>query len=177
MKVIIYGTQYGTAGKYAEELSRRTQIACKSYEEIDDINAYDTIVYIGSLYAGGVMGMKKTMAAYQAEQHKRLIIVTVGLADPEDPENANHIKTGIRKQLPDGVYEHASVYHLRGAIDYSGLGMKHKAMMALLVRTARNLPEEKKNAEVRAMIETYNQTVDFIDFDRLNQITSELQSF
>lgn len=46
MKIIIYGTQYGTAKKYAEELSRRIEIPCVSYEEIDDINIYDTIIYI-----------------------------------------------------------------------------------------------------------------------------------
>ena len=54
MKIIIYGTQYGAAKKYAEELSRRIEIPCASYEEINDINIYGTIVYIGSLYAGGV---------------------------------------------------------------------------------------------------------------------------
>ena len=40
MKIIIYGTQYGAAKKYAEELSRRTEIPYVSYEEIDDINTY-----------------------------------------------------------------------------------------------------------------------------------------
>ena len=45
---------YGAAKKYAEELSRRTEIACVSYEEIDDINIYGTIIYIGSLYANGL---------------------------------------------------------------------------------------------------------------------------
>ena len=48
-------------------------------------------------------------------------------------------------------------------------------MMGLLVKKAKNLPEEKKNAEVRAMIETYNQVVDFVDFDSLSSITDELK--
>lgn len=175
MKIIIYGTQYGTAKKYAEELSRRIEIPCVSYEEIDDINIYDTIIYIGSLYAGGVQGMKKTMAKYEVGKDKELIIVTVGLADPTDQENTDHIKGGVKKQLPAGVYEKATVLHLRGAIDYTKLNFKHKTMMGLLVRKAKNLPEEKKNAEVRAMIETYNQVVDFVDFDSLSSIIDELK--
>ena len=146
-----------------------------SYEEIDDINIYGTIIYIGSLYAGGVQGMKKTMAKYDAGVDKKLIVVTVGLADPTDKENTDHIKGGVKKQLPDGVYEKATVLHLRGAIDYTKLNYKHKTMMGLLVRKAKNLPEEKKNAEVRAMIETYNQVVDFVDFDSLSSIIDELK--
>lgn len=175
MKIIIYGTQYGTAKKYAEELSRRIEIPCVSYEEIDDINIYDTIIYIGSLYAGGVQGMKKTMSKYDAGTDKILIIVTVGLADPTDQENTDYIKGGVKKQLPTGVYEKATVLHLRGAIDYTKLNFKHKTMMGLLVRKAKNLPEEKKNAEVRAMIETYNQVVDFVDFDSLSSLIDELK--
>ena len=31
-------------------------------------------------------------------------------------------------------------------------------------------PTEKKTAEIRAMIETYNQKVNFVDYDCLNQI-------
>ena len=175
MKIIIYGTQYGAAKKYAEELSRRTEIPYVSYEEIEDINIYDTIVYIGSLYAGGVQGMKKTMAKYDAGTDKKLIIVTVGLSDPTDKENTDHIKGGVKKQLPADVYKKATVLHLRGAIDYTKLNFKHKIMMGLLVRKAKNLPEEKKNAEVRAMIETYNQCVDFVDYESLSSIIDELK--
>ena len=53
--------------------------------------------------------------------------------------------------------------------------LKHKTMMGLLVRKAKNLPEEKKNAEVRAMIETYNQVIDFIDYESLSSIIDELK--
>ena len=81
----------------------------------------------------------------------------------------------MKKQLPSGVYEKATVLHLRGAIDYTKLNFKYKSMMGLLVRKAKNLPEEKKNAEVRAMIETYNQVVDFVDFDSLSSIIDELK--
>ena len=130
MNIIIYGTQYGTAKLYAEELSRRTEISCVSYEEISDINSYDTIIYIGSLYAGGVQGMKKTMSKYKSGDNKKLIVVTVGLADPTDKENTDHIKGCVKKQLPAGIYEKATVLHLRGAIDYTKLNFKYKTMMS-----------------------------------------------
>ena len=60
MNIVIYGSQYGTAKRYAEELSNRLGFELKSYEEVADVNLYDTIIYVGALYAGGVLGMKKT---------------------------------------------------------------------------------------------------------------------
>ena len=38
-----------------------------------------------------------------------------------------------------------------------------------------NLPEEKKTAEVKAMIDTYNQKVNFVDFSSLENIIKEIQ--
>jgi hypothetical protein len=47
-------------------------------------------------------------------------------------------------------------------------------MMKLLYNKAKNLPEEKKNAEVMAMIETYNKQVSFVDFDSLAPVVESI---
>lgn len=164
MKIIIYGSQYGTARKYAEELAKRTNIEIKNYKDVTDIDQYNTVVYIGSLYAGGVLGMKKTLAKISQCQKKKIIIATVGLADPADTENTDKIKNSMKRQLSKKLYENAYIFHLRGGIDYSCLNFKHKTMMGLLYKKAVGLPEEKKTAEIKAMIETYNQKVNFVDF-------------
>lgn len=170
MKIILFGTTYGSLKLYAEELSKRTDIEARSYDEVSSIDGYDTVIYIGSLYAGGVQGMKKTFSKLTDVGEKKIIIATVGLADPTDSENINSIRNSIKNQLSDEVYNRAIIYHLRGAIDYAKLGFKHKTMMSLLYNKAKNLPEEKKTAEVRAMIETYNKQVNFIDYESLTPI-------
>lgn len=175
MKIIIYGSQYGTTKKYAEELAKRTIIESESYEDVVDIDKYNTVVYIGGLYAGGVLGMKKTLAKISQCQNKKIIIATVGLADPMNTENTDNIKSSIKRQLSKELYENAHIFHLRGGIDYSCLNFKHKIMMGLLYKKAVGLPEEKKTAEIKAMIETYNQKVDFVDFESLNQLIDCLQ--
>lgn len=170
MKIILFGTTYGSSKLYAEELSKRTGIEARSYDEASSIDDYDTVVYIGSLYAGGVQGMKKTFSKLTDVGEKKIIIATVGLADPTDSENINSIRNSIKNQLSDELYNHATIFHLRGAIDYAKLGFKHKTMMSLLYNKAKNLPEEKKTAEVRAMIETYNKEISFIDYESLTPI-------
>ena len=174
MNIVVYGSQYGTAKRYAEELANRVGYELKSYESVSDINAYDTIVYIGALYAGGVMGMKKTFKDLKECKAHRIIIATVGLADPGDKENTDTIKTGMKNQLSKEVFDNADIFHLRGGIDYSKLGLKHKTMMGMLYKKAVTLPEDKKNAEVKAMIETYNKKVDFVDLTGLEPIIQVL---
>ena len=48
-------------------------------------------------------------------------------------------------------------------------------MMTLLYNKAKRLPDEKKTAEVRAMIETYNTKVDFVDNNALTPILEQIR--
>ena len=173
--IIIYGSHYGTTKQYAEELSKRTNIKVISFKKINQqINDYDNIIYLGGLYAGGVLGMSKTLKKLNNISNKKIIIATVGLSDPADEVNKNNIRNSIKNQIPKEVFERAKIFHLRGGIDYSKLNFVHKTMMKLLYNAVKNLPEEKQTAENRAMIETYNKIVNFIDFSRLDKIINEI---
>ena len=173
--IIIYASHYGTTKQYAEELARRTNIKAISFETVNQINNYDTIIYLGGLYAGGVLGMSKTLKKLNDISNKRIIIVTVGLADPSDEKNINTIRNNIKNQIAKQVFEKAKLFHLRGGIDYAKLNFAHKTIMKLLYNTIKNIPEEKQTAENKAMIETYNKKVDFIDFSSLDEIIHEIQ--
>ena len=155
--IIIYGSHYGTTKQYAEELSRRTNIEVISFENVEEINDYDNIIYLGGLYAGGVLGMSKTIKKLNNISNKKIIIATVGLSDPTDETNKNNIRNNIKSQIPKEIFEKAKIFHLRGGIDYSKLNFAHRTMMKLLYNAVKNLPEEKQTAENRAMIETYNK--------------------
>lgn len=60
-KIIIYGSHYGTTKLYADKMSERTHIKEISYQQVQDLNQYQVIIYVGALYAGGVLGLSKTM--------------------------------------------------------------------------------------------------------------------
>ncbi len=173
MDIIIYGSQYGTAKQYAEELGLRTNIDVKSYKDIADINCYETAIYIGALYAGGVMGMKETLCKLTSLNGKRIIIATVGLADPTDAKNIDNIRKNMQRQLPVELYKKAHIYHLRGGINYSRLNLKHKTMMWLVYKKALKTPENERDAELKAMIETYGKQVNFVDFNSLDKMIND----
>ncbi len=166
--LIIYGSQYGTTKRYAEKFSEITNLPVISYQDTKNLTEYDRVVYFGGLYAGGVKGLKNTIK--KLPQNTKLIIVTVGLADIHDKENISNIRNSIKKQVPEKLRKVTPIFHLRGGIDYQKLTFKHKTMMTLLYNKAKNLPEEKKTAEDKAMIETFNSKVDFVDYNSLNRI-------
>ena len=174
--IIVYGSNYGTTKQYADELSRRTNMKVISFKKVNQqINDYDNIIYLGALYAGGVLGMSKTLKKLNNISNKKIIIVTVGLSDPTDEVNKNNIRNNIKNQISREVFEKAKIFHLRGGIDYSELNFAHKTMMKLLYNAVKNLPKEKLTAEDRAMIETYNKKVNFIDFSSLDKVANEIQ--
>ncbi len=174
--IIVYGSHYGTTKQYAEELSKRTNIKVISFKKINQqINDYDNIIYLGGLYAGGVLGMSKTLKKLNNISNQKIIIATVGLSDPTDEVNKNNIRNNIKNQITKEVFEKAKIFHLRGRIDYSELNFAHKTMMKLLYNAVKSLPEEKQSAEDRAVIETYNKKVNFIDFSSLDKIITEVQ--
>ena len=171
-QLIIYGSQYGSAKRYAERLAELTGLDVVEYNEAKNVGEYDRIVYIGSLYAGGVTGLKKIAGSMTSKQE--LIVTTVGLADPTDEANIAHIRNSLKAQLPECLYDERRIFHLRGAIDYGKLGFKHRTMMSLLVKKVAKLPEEQQNAETRAMLATYGKQVDFVDFSSLQPIVDRI---
>ena len=167
-QVIIYGSQYGSTKRYAERLSEMTGIETVNYKEVKDIGNYKRVVYLGGLFAGGVMGLKKTVGKMTSQQE--LVLVTVGLTDPNETSYYESIRKAIQAQLPSPFYDEHKIFHLRGAIDYSHLGFKHRLMMKMFHSMMLKKPESELTADAKTMLETYGKQVDFVDYDGLNPI-------
>ena len=170
--IIIYGSRYGSTKRYAERLAEITGLKAVFFKDVKSVAGYDRIVYLGALCAGGIMGLKKTVCCLSASQE--LFVATVGLADPTDAENVNHIRGSLKKQVPASHYDESKIFHLRGAIDYTKLSLKHRIMMKLLYSKVMKIPEAERNAEVRALIATYGMQVDFVNLDTLEPIVKAL---
>ena len=168
--IIIYGSKYGSSKKYAKMLSQNLGIDHFDYKEFNMSNKYDVLIYIGALYAGGVKGLAKTLSNYPPDNYKKLIIVTVGIADPKDLKNVESIKMSIYKQLPKNLNKDIELFHIRGSLDYSKLNLRHSLMMKLVYQKAKKVPVEQQDMETKDLIATYNKKVDFIDFDYLRPL-------
>ena len=161
LTIVTYGSQYGSAEHYARKFAECTGFPVLPHRELKSLSDYARIIHFGALYAGGVLGLRQSVQLLPPKAE--FVIVTVGLADVQDAENIQHIRSAIRRQMPEDVFRRTRIFHLRGAIDYSKLNLKHRTMMALLYAKAKRLPEEKRNTETQAMIETYGKQVSFVE--------------
>ena len=166
--IIIYGSQYGTTKRYAEHLSEMTGIEAVAFKDAKDIAKYDRIIYLGALFAGSVLGLKKTASRMSVGQ--KLTIITVGMVDPSDPENIDYIRRSIKGIVPVQFYDETHIYHLRGAIDYSNLTLKHRMMLSVIHWKISKMPEEKLNAESKTILSIYGKKLDSVDFKSLEKI-------
>ena len=174
-RILIYGSRYGSTRRYAEKLSEQTGIPAVSCKDAPELSGKTLIVYLGGLYAGGVLGLSKTLGGVSLQNGQKLLLVTVGLADPNEPENRDNIRASLKRQLPARLLDQAKIFHLRGGIDYQTLSFGHRTMMKLLYQSLRGTPLAQQTSENRALIESYGKRVDFTDFRSLEPIIREIQ--
>lgn len=175
---VIYKSKYGSTKKYAEWIGEELECDVLDTGSVsaDTLKKYDTIIYGGGLFAGGVNGFNLITKNFDAVRDKNLILFTVGLADPNDTENTDHIKGGIKKAVSPELFDKMKIFHLRGGIDYSNLGVVHKAMMAMLVKTMKSKDESELRDEDKLMLETYGQKVDFTDKESIKPLVEYVKA-
>lgn len=170
---IVYGSHYGTTERYAQELSRRVGIPTMDYRRMGEISSQDTVIYLGGLYAGGLVGLKKSLPKLKTTAN--LIVVTVGLADPEEEKNVQHIRASVTKQLGEELTAKTTFIHLRGGIDYGKLNMLHRTMMRMLYSQIKKKPVDQLSEEDQELIATYGKKVDFTDLSSVEKIQALLK--
>ena len=171
-QILLYGSRYGTVRRYAQELSRRTGVPAASYDRAPALENMERVVYLGSLYAGGVTGLRQILK--KLPDKAALTVATVGLADGADPQSAAHIRASLKKQL-GSRFATTSWFHLRGSIDYRQLSLRHRAMMAALVLTLRKKAPAQLSDGDRMILNTYGGQLDLVDFSALNPLEEAMK--
>jgi len=160
---VVYQSKYGATRKYAEWIAK--ELSCDLFEGKDikasDLEPYDTIIFGGGLYAGGVNGIKLLTKNFSKFSQKNLVLFTCGLADPADSVNTENIKKGLNKVLTEEMQEKIKVFHLRGGMDYSKLSPMHRTMMNLVYKMAAKKNQDSLTEEDEEMLESYGKSVDF----------------
>ncbi|MBO4597122.1 MAG: hypothetical protein J5676_04490 [Bacteroidaceae bacterium] len=167
-QIIIYGSRYGSAKRYAEKLAELIGIEAVEHSNAKSIGSFDRVIYIGAIYAGSVLGLKSS--AKKMTEKQELIVVSVGLTDTADPSNIGNIRSTIKSQIPAHLYNESRIFHLRGAIDHNQLGFFYRLLMRMIHSKASKTPAEELDATAKAVLETYGKRVDYVDFNKLQTI-------
>lgn len=159
---VIYATKYGATKKYAEWIADEldADLLERAKTKISDLSRYDIIIYGGGLYASGIKGIDLITKNYSEIKNKKIIVFTVGLADPNNKEQFTSI---IDRNFNNEMKSNITIFHFRGSINYKKLGFMHKAMMAMLKSMTAKKPQAEQTEENKQMLETYGKIVDFTD--------------
>ena len=170
--IIVYESKYGSTKKYAEWLSEELfcDLVEKKKTNIDNLLSYDTIIYGGGLYAGGVSGISLITSNFDKISNKKLILFTCGLADTTDKENIDHIKQSLNKILSPEMQDKIKVFNLRGGINYKKLNFIHKTMMKMMYKMLCKKNPETLKQDDKDLIATYGGVVDFTNKSTLTPI-------
>lgn len=163
--IVIYDSKYGHTKTYAEWIAEECNCSALSRKQItaSELSDYDTIIYGGGLYAGGISGIKLLTENFESLSSKKIILFTCGLADPQNKENVTHIREALAKVLTPEMISHFQLFHLRGGIDYSRLNLIHKAMMGMMRKMLLSKSPTERSFEDEELLRTYGTVVDFTD--------------
>ena len=163
--IVIFTSKYGATKRYAQWIAQA--LSCPLLEAKNcsktELAKYDTIIYGGGLYAGGVNGIKLLPQNWQLISNKHVILFTCGIANPADTENTLQIRQSLAKTLPAEMMEKLHIFHFRGAIDYAKLGLVHRAMMAMLRKMLLKKDENTLREEDKQLVQSYGGRADFTD--------------
>ena len=164
--IVIYASKTGFVEKYANWIAEElvTEAISVSETDVEGLSDYDTVIFGGGLYAGGINGSKLVKKALQRFHDKKFVMFITGASPGRDDEIERVWDSNFTKEEQSRMGR----FYLRGGFDYEKLGMKDKVLMTLL----RKKLESKKDRteDEQGMLDAYDEPVDFTDKDRISEL-------
>lgn len=157
--VIIYKTKYGSAKQYAEWLAEELKadlFDCSRFAP-EMFKDYDNIIYGGSLYAVGILGISLIKKNFDKIKDKNVIVFSVG-ASPAHEKAMNDIRN---KNFSDEMKDKVKYFHLRGGFNFDKLNWIHKFMMWMMRKMIERKAPEEWSEDEKGLIDSFSHPTDF----------------
>lgn len=171
---VVYKSKYGSTEKYAKWIAEDICADIFKVSEIkaDKLEEFDTIVYCGGLYVGGILGFSFIKNNYSKFGNKRLIVVAVGATLKKD-EAIEEIKA---RNLTDEMKNNVQFFLLRGGLDYKKMNIIDRLLMFLMVKSLKFKKAQELDDDAKAIIATYGKVVDFTNKDTIAPIINAINN-
>lgn len=170
--IVVYGSRYGHAKRYAEEFAKLTGVRAVPCKEVKRIE--ESAVYFGAVYAGNIKGLASAARRTDAAKAEFFAVVAVGLTDSADAATQNALQRAALAAFPAPLQKKLKMFYLRGGIDYAKLSAPHRFLMKLMYAAEKKTPPEKRSAQAAAIVETYGTCSDFYDETAAKRLAAEL---
>lgn len=164
--IVVYRSKTGFVKKYAEWIAQELSIKAVPGEKIDvgDLKDYDTVIFGGGLYAGGINGIKLVKRTLEVYDDKRIILFSTGAS----PGRGEEIEEVWNKAFTNDERKKIRLFYLRGGFDYDKLGMKDKMLMKLLKKKLES--KKERTEDEQGMLDAYDDPVDFTNRDNIKEL-------
>ncbi|WP_333860786.1 flavodoxin domain-containing protein [Clostridium sp.] len=172
--IVIYKSKTGFTKKYAEWIAEElsADIFDASKVNINMLNKYDTVVYGGSLYAVGIIGVKLIKKNINKLKDKRLVVFATGAS----PSRDNDINQIINKNFTVDEQKYIKFFYLRGGFNYKKLNPFDKFLMTLLKWKIKSKKQKELSADEIGMLAIYDKPIDFTDKKNIYKIITYINS-
>lgn len=170
--LVIYKSKTGFTRQYAEWIgaSLKADIREASTANAAALTAYDTLIYGGGLYAGGINGVKLITKNLELLKGKKIVVFATG-ASPCREEIINEVRNS---NFTPKQQKQIRFFYLRGGFDYQKLPSFHKAIMSFM----KWILKRKKNPtpDDQGMLAAFDQPVNFTEENNIKDLIAYVSS-
>lgn len=159
--IVLYKSKYGSTKQYAEWIGEALSCPVRDVKgmKIDDLAAYDTIVYGGGLYAEVIAGLSFLTKNMDALQNKKIAVFSTGITPLKYREYYD--KLVLEKNFKNGVPENIRVFNFLGKMILSELSLPHRTALKALKKLMSG--KENPTEMEKLLVELCDADGDFSD--------------
>lgn len=174
--IIVYASKTGYTKRYAAWLSEALNFDLISIEDykskaLEEIKQYKAIIFGGSLYAGGIWGLKEFWKVCDSDISPRAYYYAVG-ATPIRAETSEEI---YRLNFEGKAIARDHFYYFRGGFDFERLGNIDKFLMQMMKLKISLKPEAKRSPDEKGMLRAYSERVDFSRRHQIEALVAKIK--
>ncbi len=159
--IVLYKSKYGSTKAYAEWIAEDLNCEVKEAKgiKVDDLLAYDTIIYGGGLYAENIAGASLITKNIDKLKDKKLVIFTTGIT----PLDVREYYDGevLDKNFKPEIRQYIKVYNFMGKMILDELTAPHRAAIKMLKKIMSG--KENPTKLEKMLIELCDADGDFTD--------------
>ena len=163
--VVVYKSKTGFTKKYAEYISETLECPLYDYKSSKnvDLDDYDVVIYGGSLYASGILGLKKFKERIKDQE---LIVFAVGATPPKEGLDEELIKSNFSEEERKNV----KFFYMRGGFDFGSLNLIDKLLMKTMKKSILKKDPEERTPDEKGMLNAFDNPVDFTNRKKIQPL-------
>ena len=159
--IVLYKSKYGSTKQYATWIAEA--LGCRAADakevSIQDIEAYDTIIYGGGLYAEVIAGLTLITKNMEKLKNKKIAVFSTGITPVECRDYYDRLV--LEKNFKNGVPENIKIFNFLGKMILSELSLPHRTAIKALKKLMSG--KENPTEMERLLVELCDADGDFTD--------------